>query len=112
MKGWSPLPALRCVEDAMKDAAQAWLASGLVAYLAGGVVAGMVWCKDCEGWSGNTLGRLFIGIVMGVLSAVRGGFPPRDMGGTSPPLNAWPYIIGCWIVLFTAAMLWARLRRR
>jgi hypothetical protein len=90
----------------------ALLGSGIVAYFAGGFVAGMVWCKDCEGLLGNTLGRLFIGVVMGVLSAISGGFPPGDEAGAAPRLNTWPFIFGCWGVLFAAALLWLGLRRK
>ena len=92
----------------MKNAGMLLLGTGLLAYFAGGFVAGMVWCKDCEGLLGNTLGRLFIGAVMCVLSAVSGGFPPRDMGGTGPPLNAWPFIFACWGTLFLAGLAWFR----
>ena len=95
----------------MKNVALTLLGTGVVAYFAGGFVAGMVWCKDCDGVLGNTLGRVFIGVVMGVLSAISGGFPPRDEGGAGPPLNTWPYIFGCWSVFFVAGLLWLRLHR-
>jgi hypothetical protein len=95
----------------MKNVSLVLIGSGVLAYFAGGVVAGMVWCRDCEGLLGNTLGSLFIGVVMGVLSAVRGGFPPRNEAGVGPPLNAWPYIFGCWLVHFLAGLLWLRLER-
>ena len=81
------------------------LATGMLAYLAGGFVAGMVWCEGCEGLLGNTLGRLFIGIVMCVLSAINGGFPP-GAGGVGPPHNAWPYIFGCWGFLLAVSFVW------
>ena len=100
------------MSGSLKDLGMVVIGSGLVAYFAGGFLAGMAWCKGCDGVLGNTLGRLLTGAVMGVLSAISGGFPPRDMGGTSPPLNAWPFIFGCWAVLFAAALLWFRPRRR
>jgi hypothetical protein len=79
--------------------------TGMFAYLAGGVVAGMVWCTDCDGVLGNTLGRLLSGAVVGVLSAVHGGFPPNLAGNER---DAWPFIFGCWAVLFVAALVWFR----
>jgi hypothetical protein len=80
--------------------------TGVLAYFAGGFVAGAVWCEGCSGLLGNTLGRVFIGLVVCVLSAVSFGFPPKDAGGATR-LNTWPFILGCWAVFFLAALLWA-----
>jgi len=80
--------------------------TGVLAYFAGGFVAGAVWAEGCHGLLGNTLGRLFIGLVFCVLSAVSFGFPPRD-GGGGTRLNTWPFILGCWAVFFLAFLVWA-----
>ena len=85
--------------------------TGVLAYFAGGFVAGAVWCQGCGGLLGNTLGRVFIGLVMCVLSAVSFGFPPKDAGGGAR-LNTWPFILGCWAVLFLAALLWSYFREK
>ncbi len=79
--------------------------TGVFAYLAGGFVAGVVWCEAGDSLLGNTVGRLFIGLVYCVLSAVSFGFPPKDAGGGTR-LNAWPFIFGCWAVFFVAALVW------
>ena len=80
--------------------------TGVPAYFAGGFVAGAVWCEGCDGLLGNTVGRLFIGVVTCVLSAVSFGFPPKDAGGGAR-LNTWPFIFGCWALFFVAALVWA-----
>jgi hypothetical protein len=95
----------------LKELGMILVGSAVVAYFVGGFVAGMIWCKDCTGLLGNTLGRIFIGLVMCVLSAIFGGFPPADMAGAAPRLNTWPFILGCWPVLFITAWIWLRPRR-
>ena len=57
--------------------------TGVLAYFAGGFVAGAVWCEGCSGLLGNTVGRVFIGLVVCVLSAVSFGFPPKDGSGAT-----------------------------
>ncbi|MFN3651189.1 MAG: hypothetical protein ACK47B_16560 [Armatimonadota bacterium] len=94
-----------------RDAAMLLVMTGILAYFAGGFVAGVVWCRDCHGLIGNTLGRLFIGIVMAVLSALSGGFPPQNEAGVGEPRNAWPFILGCWAVFFVGSFLWLRRQR-
>jgi hypothetical protein len=78
------------------------LITGAMAYFAGGFVAGMIWCKGCEGIGS----RIFIGIVILVLSAFTGCFPPQNEGGVGPSLNTWPYIFACWGAFFVAALIW------
>ena len=80
--------------------------TGVLAYFAGGFVAGVVWCEAGDSLLGNTVGRLFIGVVYCVLSAITFGFQPGDTGGAAR-LNTWPFILGCWAVFFLAALLWA-----
>ena len=80
--------------------------TGVLAYFAGGFVAGAVWCEGCSGLLGNTLGRAFIGLVFCVLSAVSFGFPPNDGSGATL-LNTWPLTLGCWSLFFFAALLCA-----
>lgn len=74
-----------------------FLVSGGIAYYAGGFVAGMVWCVDC---GSNPFTRIFMGILMGLLSAMFYGFPPANEGGVGPPLNTWPYIFVCWVLIY------------
>lgn len=69
----------------------------VLAYLAGGFLAGMVWCHDC---GFNLFARIFIGIVMGIASIFTFGFPPANEGNVGTPLNAWPYIFACWLALY------------
>ena len=71
--------------------------SGIAGYVAGGFVAGAIWCIGCEG---KPFGRLFIAVIGGILSIIFAGFPPANEGGVGPPNNAWPYIAMCWIVFF------------
>jgi len=85
--------------------------TGISAFAAGGFVAGLVWAECGNTLLGNVFGRLFIGCVFSVLSMLTLGFPPRNEGGVGPPYNAWPYIIGCWL-LFLVLAYWRHYRRR
>ena len=89
--------------------AMLFLVTGAWAYLAAPFIAGMVWCEGCNGFLGNTIGRLFIGFVFCVASAMSGGFPGEPMGADGRPLSMWPYIFECWVVLFTVFGAWSGL---
>jgi hypothetical protein len=85
------------------------LAVGFIAAIpAGGFLFGFVTCPDC-GW--NLLGRVFIGCVMAFLTTATMGFPPRNEGGVGEPYNAWPFILGVWL-LFAAVVFWRYRRGR
>lgn len=71
--------------------------SGFIAYVSGGFVAGVFLCKDCEG---NPIGYVLVSIVIGILSLLTFGFPPKTEADISPSINAWPYIAACWLVAF------------
>jgi hypothetical protein len=75
--------------------------SGLLAYPLGGFVASAIWCVDCGGSvAANIFGRMLVGIVGSFLSMITLGFPPANEGGTGTPLNTWPYILVCWLVIY------------
>jgi hypothetical protein len=48
--------------------------SGFIAYVSGGFVAGAFLCKDCDG---NPIGYILVSIVIGILSLLTFGFPPK-----------------------------------
>ncbi len=93
----------------MKNVVLALLVTGIWAYLLGGFIAGVVWCEGCNGVIGNTLGRLFVGVITAYLSAITGGFPPPDASGAGTPLNVWPFILACWGVFLGVLLIIALL---
>jgi hypothetical protein len=70
----------------------------IIAFPLGGFVFGFLNCEDC-GW--NILERVFIGMVLAVLTPITGGFPAF---AGSPP-NVWPYISSVALVLYFLLVL-------
>ena len=86
--------------------------SGVAAYFAGGFVMGMVMCEGCnQTIVHNTLGRLFMGVIWSIMSALTLGFPPSNFVDGKPAINCWPYIITSWIVFMVFCVAWSRFRR-
>jgi hypothetical protein len=71
--------------------------SAIAAFPLGGFVVGFLGCIDCDN---NIFGRVVTGFIFAVLTPLYLGFPPRDEGGSHPPINAWPYILPAGMLVF------------
>jgi len=77
------------------------LIPALPAYVVGGFLVGMMH-PDIEGNFIITIfQRLFAGFVYMFFSMMSFGFPVKDFV-KGEKLNAWPYIIGCWVIFMAA----------
>jgi hypothetical protein len=83
--------------------------TGVLAYFAGGFVAGMILAdvRDANGFLEKCLLRIVNGYLMCAWSAVCGGFPLLDATGYHWG-NNWPHIFVCWIVFFGVAYTFSR----
>lgn len=77
----------------------------VLAYVAGSFLAGVFAFPLGGGLFENTAGRFAVGVYSVFFSFFTFGFLPLDFTGTRPPVNCWPYIIGCWIAL----SIWSRI---
>ena len=66
-----------------------------LSYLWGGFIAGIYLCKGCDS---EPWGYIVVGITIGILSAITGGFPPQNTGGVGDPHNVWPFILSIWLI--------------
>jgi hypothetical protein len=80
-------------------------------YLVAPFLFGFVIAVVGEGVLGNTVGRVFVGLVIAFFSICTLGFPPKD-AGTTATFVMWPYIFACWAVMFFAGLALANRRRR
>ena len=70
--------------------------SFIIAYSSGGFVLGFITATETSGISD----RIVIGLIINVLSVFSLGFPPENEGGVGAPLNAWPYILLIFLIIF------------